>query len=291
VRGVKNLVRALLALSAVTVALFATQSFKVWRVVRRQFAPIREIIKPGEGPVLVTSRVLETASGARIGAFWVPPKSGAVVLLLHGTEANRLQLWSELQLLAQNGYGVLAIDWPGMGESDGTMVVGKPEREAFDAAIELISRVPEVNIGVLGFSQGAALAVQYAAEEPRVKSVLAVGAFTDALEQTGYEFRHGGVFTKWPAVFFTSRYMETGNIRPIDVAAKLKGRASLFVCGTKDDMVPPQMAEDLARATGGELWRIEGAGHVDFRNFAKDEWPRRVLAFFAPLAVAPPAPE
>jgi pimeloyl-ACP methyl ester carboxylesterase len=289
---VKNLVRALLALAAVAVALFGVQTFRVFRVVRRQFAPVREIIKPGEGPVLVTSRVLTTTAGARIGAFWVPPKNGAAVLLLHGTEANRLQLWSELQLLATNGYGVLAIDWPGMGESDGVMVVGKPEREAFNASIELLAHEPGVGaIGLLGFSQGAALAVQYAADEPRVNAVLAAGAFTDALEQTGYEFRHGGPVTRWGGVFFTRLYMETGNLRPIDVARKLKGRPTLFVCGTKDDMVPPQMGEDLARATGGELWRIEGAGHVDFRDFAKDEWPRRVLAFFAPLAVAPPAPE
>jgi pimeloyl-ACP methyl ester carboxylesterase len=289
---VKNLVRGLLALAAVTVALFATQSFRVWRVVRRQFAPMREIINPGEGSALVTSRVLTTTSGARIRAFWVPPKNGAAVLLLHGTEANRLQLWSELQLLGTNGYGVLAIDWPGMGESDGVMVVGKPEREAFNASIELLAHEPGVNaIGTLGFSQGAALAVQYAADEPRVKAVLAVGAFTDALEQTGYEFRHGGPVAKWSGVFFTRHYMEAGNLRPIDVATKLKGRPTLFVCGTKDDSVPPQMSEDLARATGGELWRIEGAGHVEFRDFAKVEWPRRVLAFFAPLAVAPPAPE
>jgi pimeloyl-ACP methyl ester carboxylesterase len=289
---VKNLVRGLLALAALAVALFAVQSFRVYRVVRRQFAPLREIVKPGEGPVLVTSRVLTTTRNARIGAFWVPSKNGAAVLLLHGTEANRLQLWPELQLLAQNGYGVLAIDWPGMGESDGVMVVGRPEREAFNAAMELLAHEPGVqNIGVLGFSQGAALAALYAADEPRVKAVLAVGAFTDALEQTAYEFRHGGVLYRWLGVLFTRYFMETGNARAIDVASKLKGRPTLFVCGTNDDTVPPQMSEDLARASGGELWRIEGAGHVNFRDHAKDEWPRRVLAFFAPLAVAPPAPE
>jgi uncharacterized protein len=142
------------------------------------------------------------------------------------------------------------------------------------------------HIGVLGFSQGGSIAVVFAAEEPRVEALLAIGAWTDALEQTHYEFRHGGILRQWPAYWIARHYTGTpdGNVRPIDVAAKLKGRPTLFVSGTRDDIVPPQMSKQFADAAGGEFWSIEGSGHNDFREHTNGQWPVRMLLFFAPLA-------
>jgi pimeloyl-ACP methyl ester carboxylesterase len=281
--------RAGIGLLSMTVALFSIQSYRTWTLIAYTFSPHAYVVKPGDGPVTATTRILTSPQGHRVGAFWVPPKNGAAILLLHGTDADRLQLWSELELLGGAGYGVLAIDWPGWGESDGAPRLGAPEREAFTTAVDTLAHEPQVqNIGVLAFSQGAALGTLFSAAEPRVKRLLAVGAWGDALGQTNYEFRHGGILRQWPAYFIARHYMENGNTRPIDAAQRLQGRPTLFVVGTQDDVVPPQMGVELAQAAGGELWRIEGAGHLNFRDLAKDEWPKRVLAFFAPLQVPGP---
>jgi pimeloyl-ACP methyl ester carboxylesterase len=279
--------RTLGVLLLAVAGVFGIQAWRTWRYIRHTFASQAHPVAPLPGAVAVTTRTFKRASGEAVAGFWVPPKNGAAILLVHGTDADRTQLWPELQTLGAAGFGVLAIDWPGSGESEGLPTIGTPEREAFTAAVDLLAHEPDVkHVGVLGFSQGASIAVVFAADEPRVEALLAVGAWTDALEQTHYEFRHGGVLRQWPAYFISRHYIEGGNVRPFDVAPRLRGRPSLFVCGADDDTVPPAMADALANRAGGTLWRIEGSGHLDFRKVAGAEWPKRLLAFFAPLSTA-----
>jgi pimeloyl-ACP methyl ester carboxylesterase len=279
------LLRALGILLFTFAGLFAVQSWRTWKYIRSTFTWQGHPVPLPPGEVAATTRTFKRANGQTVAAFWVPPKNGAAVLLLHGTDSDRSQLWPELQALGAAGFGALAIDWPGSGESEGVQTLGTPEREAFTAAVDLLAHEPGVkHIGVLAFSQGASIAVQLCADEPRVEALLAVGAWTDALEQTHYELRHGGVLRTWPAYFIARHFIENGNYRPVDVAPRLRGRPSLFVCGSVDDVVPPAMADALANRAGGTLWRIEGSGHVNFREVAGAEWPKRLLGFFAPLA-------
>jgi hypothetical protein len=57
--------------------------------------------------------------GRRLSAWYVPSRNGAAVLLSHGSGGSRGRVPAHVRMLARHGYGVLALDNPGNGESDG----------------------------------------------------------------------------------------------------------------------------------------------------------------------------
>ena len=58
--------------------------------------------------------------GEGLAAWYVPPRNGTAVVLIHGSDGQpRARRRPRARLLARHGYGVLAIDLPGNGESDG----------------------------------------------------------------------------------------------------------------------------------------------------------------------------
>lgn len=106
---------------------------------------------------LVTADAISLAS-----SYLAPTKAGTgCVLLLHGNGGNRAQFVQQLRLLQKNGYGALAIDFRGQGESGGTMTTaGGFERLDADAGFAALKqRCPNRKIGVYGFSLGGASAL------------------------------------------------------------------------------------------------------------------------------------
>ena len=57
--------------------------------------------------------------GRRLTAWYVPSRNGAAVLLSHGSGGSRGRVAAHVRMLARHGYGVLALDNPGNGGSDG----------------------------------------------------------------------------------------------------------------------------------------------------------------------------
>ena len=62
---------------------------------------------------------IETADGRRLSAWYVPSRNRTAVLLSHGSGGSRERLVPHIRMLARHGYGVLALDNPGNGESEG----------------------------------------------------------------------------------------------------------------------------------------------------------------------------
>lgn len=120
---------------------------------------------------------LRAAGCEPVAASFVPPLNGTAVIVGHGTPGSRADLWSDVEILARVGFGVLALDWPGHGETGGRMRLGTPERDAFRAAVDFLASRDDVkHIGAYGFSNGGSLVVMGAADDPRVRAVLAVNA-------------------------------------------------------------------------------------------------------------------
>ena len=99
-----------------------------------------------------------SADGVRLSAWYVPSRNGAAVVLRHGATSTRSDALDEAVVLAGHGYGVLATDARGHGDSGGAaMDWGWYGDLDTAAAVTYLSQRPEVDadrIGVVGLSMG-----------------------------------------------------------------------------------------------------------------------------------------
>ncbi len=121
-----------------------------------------------------------------VGTFYKSPKANSpAVLLLHQWQSNRKSYEEFAKRLQAKGFGVLAIDGRGFGESvkttDGKTVAPERTDEAVkamkadvDNAFQFLTKQKNVDanrIGIVGASYGSSLAIIYGAENKQVKAV------------------------------------------------------------------------------------------------------------------------
>jgi dienelactone hydrolase len=121
-----------------------------------------------------------------IGTFYESPQPNSpAVLLLHQWQSTRKSYEIFAKQLQAKGFGVLAIDGRGFGESvkttDGKTVspsrtddAVKAMKADVDKAFNFLKRqknVDSARVGIVGASYGSSLALDYAAENKEVKAV------------------------------------------------------------------------------------------------------------------------
>ena len=126
---------------------------------------------------------LRTADGVRLAAWYVPSRNGAAIVLVHGGGGDRDGLKLHATMLARHGYGVLLYDERGRGDSGGrSNGFGWDWPADVRASVDFLERRGIRQIGVLGLSTGAEVAITAAAEDPRVAAVVADGAEARTLD-------------------------------------------------------------------------------------------------------------
>jgi dipeptidyl aminopeptidase/acylaminoacyl peptidase len=234
--------------------------------------------------------------GLRIAAWYVPSRNRAAVVLAHGTNADRSSMLPEMRLLAGAGYGVLAFDWPGDGESEGEIHWGPLERHALTAAVTWLAARPDVDprrIGGLGFSMGGFFMTQLGAVDPRLHAVVIEAAPPDYEEYLHPLHDHWGMLSQWPALLAVRRSgMVLGEMSPRSVIGSIAPRPVLVIGGALDGIIPPSMADELyaaAREPKSE-WIVPNARHGNYAEVAGPEYGRRLLAFFGSTLAADSRP-
>ena len=119
----------------------------------------RLAIQEASLPIPHAEVVVETGDGRDLSAWYVPSENRSAVLLMHGSGGSRERVARHVRMLARHGYGVLALDNPGNGESEGhANGLGDNAQPAVDAALDWLSRRPDVDpdrIAGFGSSLGA----------------------------------------------------------------------------------------------------------------------------------------
>ncbi len=169
-----------------------------------------------------------------IGTFYESPKANSpAVLLLHQWQSTRKSYEILAKQLQKQGFGVLAIDGRGFGESvktaDGKTVSSSRNDEAVkamkidvDTAFNFLSKqnnVDAARVGIVGASYGSSLALIYAAENKQVKAV--------ALLSPGINY--------------------FGNL-PTEPAAKTFGNRPLLLVAADDDKESAETVKKLKQA-------------------------------------------
>jgi uncharacterized protein len=210
----------------------------------------------------------------RVHGWWIPgPDAAASTLLyLHGARRNLSDNLFRIQRLHRMGFAVLAIDYRGFGRSDGEL---PSEAQAYDdaAAAWQHLRLLEPDAGrrfVYGHSLGGAVAIELATRNDDVAGLIIESTFTsmaDMAEQMGY----GGL-----GLVLTQRFDSLAKVATVKAPV-------LFVHGTSDRFVPPQMSERLYAAAREpkRLLLVESGNHSNVSAVAFDKYQAAVRDFLA----------
>lgn len=253
--------------------------------------PFRQPI--GAAPAELGAVAVEIASAPGVVRGWYAagdPGQGAV-LLLHGIRADRRAMLPRALALHARGHGVLLVDLPAHGQSDGDMLSFGP-REGLGIAQALgwlQAQQPLEKVAVIGVSLGGASLLM--AELPQAPdAVVLEGVFPSmqaavdnrvraALGPLAPLARMATPLLLWQMPLRLG--VDPQRLRPID---RLKGmRMPLLVAGGSEDRYTPvaetrQMAEAATDAPH-QLWLVPGAAHEDLYQFAQEAYEAQVFAF------------
>jgi uncharacterized protein len=222
------------------------------------------------------------------------PESRPTVIALHGVSKNRTDMVRFAIVLVQAGMNVLLFDGRGHGESDRRFVTyGFFERRDVGAAIDfLLERgVPPSRIGLAGVSMGAAIALQVAASDPRIRAVWTDSPFASLHRVTMDRLRFWTrlprqplVPVHWAALQLAQRRgrFDVSVVDPRSLAGKITCPVQI-VHGDADTMIDVNHSVHIFDALASpekHLWIIPGASHGRGFRRAKGGYRDRLVGFF-----------
>ena len=261
-----------------------------WVTARRITSPgprEKRFVTPWELGLPYEEVAFRTEDGLILRGWWLPaPQPKRTVIALHGHRGARHHCVGIGAALWRKEANVLLFDHRGRGSSEGNLMsLGHFETlDALAAADYVLSRSPEVPLGIIGYSMGASVAVMAASRDDRVGAVVADSPFASeqALvrsllrQQIGSLCGPVGALTEWLLPY------DPGEVEPLREVAKIAPRATLFVHGLLDETCDPKDSVKLYEAAGvpKELWLLEEAGHCDAYFSDREAYCERVGSFF-----------
>ncbi len=230
---------------------------------------------------------LLTDDGVKLSAWYTPPNNGAAILLLHGAGGLREQLRPYADMLARHGYGVLALDLRGHGESSGkTNRLGWLSNPDVKTAVEYLQAQAGVDqIGGLGLSMGGEVLLGAVSEAPALRAVVADGATRRSTQELLALPSERPLVRNFTArVMFAAVQLLGGGKPPkplLESMLEAEPASFLFIAGGAEEM---EIAfNELFVETLGEraeLWIAPEAAHTGALGRYPDEYEQRVVDFF-----------
>ncbi len=191
-----------------------------------------------------------------------------LVVLLHGKDANRQRFVGAARRFVEQGFAVVAYDQRAHGASTGEFVTyGANEvndaRLIIDTALKRVGRT--LPVALIGESLGAAVALQTAAVEPRVRFVVAGAPFADletiVRDQAPFlsdELRAEAVRVAQRAARFT-----VADISPEKAASRI-AVPTMLLHGAEDTFVPMRHSLRILSELRAprRFVRLEGVDHL-----------------------------
>ena len=241
-----------------------------------------------------------SADGERLAGWYLPSRNGAAVVLRHGAGSTTADVMQHARVLNDAGYGVLATDARGHGESGGLgMDLGWYGELDIQAAVDALAGRGDVDpgrIGVVGLSMGGEEAIGAAGVDRRIRAVVAEGATGRTAADKAWLADEYGVLGLVQGVLDAGTYGLVDLLTPAAPPPTLEESVHdssptamlLVAAGDRPDeeSVAVRLASlDPARV---QVWVVSGAGHVAALRTDPAGWREHVIGFLdAALAVQP----
>jgi alpha-beta hydrolase superfamily lysophospholipase len=190
------------------------------------------------------------------------PARGTIIYL-HGIADNRGSAAGAIERYTARGFDVIAYDSRAHGQSGGdACTYGFFEKRDLRAVVDGVRSGP---ITLIGTSLGAAVALQGAADDPRIAVVVAAETFSDlrtvATERAPFFFTATAIDRALRLAEEQGRF-DVDAAAPVVVAPRIKA-AVLLIHGDADTETPPSHSQRVFDALVGpkRLLLVPGAGH------------------------------
>jgi uncharacterized protein len=233
-----------------------------------------------------------STDGIKTIGFFIPGKKAkATVIVLHGYGTNKSDILSFAEMLHHHGYNVLVFDFRAHGLTKGKCTLGYNETRDLAGAVNYLETRKDIDqnkIGVLGCSMGANVAIIGAANDWRIKAVVADSGFA-SFEKTITKFAK--LFYNLPKYPFVPPAIWFAELRAGFFAKKadatkyigmISPRPVFIIGGANDVRIPPVNQDDLFKAAGEpkQLWIVPEADHLEARSLWPREYEDKVVTFF-----------
>lgn len=205
-------------------------------------------------------------NSGELHAWWLPAaesESAPVLLYLHGNGGNIEDTLTRAQAFHEQGWSVLTFDYRGYGRSSPPFPSEARVYEDAEAAWRYLTQERQISPDrrvVYGHSLGGAIAIELATRQPQMAGLVVDCSFTTVVDLASRTALYGLFPLDW---IVTERFASLEKVPRLAVPV-------LFLHGTADAVVPPDMSRTLYEATPQPktLHYVEGAGHF---NYLSDE--------------------
>lgn len=236
----------------------------------------------------------EAEGGIKLRGWKIKGDPRRAVILIHGYTSSK---WDEgcmkpaLEMLAKNGYTVVAVDMRAHGESDGKVTtLGYLEARDVAKIAEDLRKSGVEKVALYGFSMGGAISLM-AAGIARPDAIVLDSPYVD-IRSSGRRWVRRvkgplGALLRMSYPLITRMVASKIGVKPEELVmfkyVKDVKAPVLIIAGKRDDLVAVEelrkLYEELGKAgIEAELWEVDTA-HVNAINDYREEYEKRVISF------------
>lgn len=231
-------------------------------------------------------------NGLILRGWFIPAiKPRATVVFCHGYAGSKAPDLQYVPQFRAHGYNVLLFDFRAHGESNGSKSsLVYYERLDLLGAIAYLQQRGIHQVGLMGFSMGAAVAISSAPLSKAVRAVVADSGFAELKTILSAHLQNRGA-PRFVASIMSNLIIWAAGQRlgcslpesdPLRWVGRIAPTPLFLIHGEKDRSIPVSDAYRLYEAANQpkELWVAADADHRCVDQLYPDEYMARVLAFF-----------
>ena len=253
------------------------------------YATLRFNHKIGDPPEGFSDITLKSADGTSLSAWYKSTQNGAAIILLHGSTASRERIRGYAEMLSRHGFGVLAYDMRGHGESgeDGVNAYGWNGTDDVRAAVKYLQHQKDVkSIGGLGISLGGEVLLGASASLRQLKAIVSDGASYRSLEDyLALPSTKRSIMKNFTTrlMFRSAEFFGRGIPPEVIVDSVSKARDTSFLLIAAGKIKKEIEYNNLfyhAAKNRSELWVAEGVGHIKAYSNYPNEYENKLIKFY-----------